>query len=242
MLATKMLPWLLPYAWDEEWKRGIYGGLEASIMTVLLTFILEMCSLPTVRQVLKQPGGLHLYQTALFYNIRNHFGWGIPTYAIAVVYLCPTLERPLWSMALHVLALIVLHDLMYYYAHKTFHTAPGWYQYHKFHHQFHHHTPPVTANAVTSVEYLLAYVLPFALAAGLVRPTEWELRVAVSIISVFNLLEHTPRLDGLSWPHWLVSPKQHLEHHRKGTLHYAAPVFNMDWFHECWNSNMWKGL
>lgn len=238
-MTIQMLPWLLPDNWDEAWKRGIYGGWQASVMTILLTFVLELCSMPTVRQVWKQPGGQRLYRTALFYNVRNHFGWGIPTYATAVVYLCQNkvVERPLWQMALHVLAMIVLHDLMYYQAHKTFHTTPGWYQYHKFHHQFHFHTPPITANAVTSVEYMVAYVLPFALAAAVVRPTEAELRVAVSIISVFNLLEHTPRLDGLVWPRWLVSPQQHLEHHRKGTVHYAAPVFNMDWFHECWRRN-----
>lgn len=84
---------------------------------------------------------------------------------------------------------------------------------------------------------MMAYVLPFAVAAALVHPTESELRVAVSIISAFNLLEHTPALEGMPWPRWLVSPSQHLEHHRKLTVHYAAPVFNMDWLHECWRTN-----
>lgn len=223
---------------DEAWKRGIYGGLEVSIMTLAFTFFLEMLSIPTVRQVWKQPGGLQLYATAVVYNIRNHFLLGIPTFAVAVVYLCTELpiERHWGKASCYVLALIFLHDLMYYQAHKTFHSNATLYQFHKFHHRFHFHTPPVTANGVSSVEYMLAYVLPFAAAAALVHPTEFELRIAVTITSAFNLLEHTPRLERIAWPPWLVSPHQHLEHHRKGTLHYAAPVFNVDWLHECWKA------
>lgn len=243
MYLIQFLSWCFSLkSWNEKWGMGIQRGIELSIMTLCITFFLEVCSLSTVRQVWKQPGGIQLYQKALFYNVRNHFVWGVPTYAVAVTQLCATVplsQRSWWKMTSSVILLISLHDLMYYQAHKTFHSSSTWYKFHKFHHQFHYHTPPITANAVTTVEYMIAYVFPFALAAAFLHPTELELRISVSIISVMNLLEHTPALDKIMlWPRWLVSPHQHLEHHRKGTIHYAAPVFNIDWLYECWKPYM----
>jgi hypothetical protein len=90
------------------------------------------------------------------------------------------------------------------------------------------------ANAVSAVEYLAAYVVPFAVAAALVHPHETELQCAVAVVSVCNLLIHTPRLE--EWSKALgpafVTTHGHLEHHRRMTINYAAPTINVDWIVE----------
>ncbi|GAX11656.1 hypothetical protein FisN_7Lh016 [Fistulifera solaris] len=216
---------------------GAYGGCEVAVGTIVLTVVLELCSLPTVKSVLKQTDGSSLYLTAIWYNFRNHCLLGIPTYAVAVAFLCAPLTSQSHNNILktiaNILSVILLQNLVYYQVHKTFHSSPELYQYHRFHHRFNVHTPPSAANAVSVVEYLVAYVLPFGGIAALVGATEGEMKIAVIVLSVLNLLVHTPRLDSLPyWPACLVSPHQHLDHHRKVTVHYASPFCNVDWFVE----------
>jgi hypothetical protein len=83
----------------------------------------------------------------------------------------------------------------------------------------------VAANAVSIVEYVLAYIVPFAVAALLVAPHELEFRLAIAFVSICNLLVHTSRLESLSqkllWPIFVTT--HHLEHHRKLTTNYASP-------------------
>lgn len=218
--------------WTEKLLRGAYGGLEISIGTLLLTFVLELISLPTVQSVLKQPDGVSLYRTALWYNLRNHLVLGIPTYAVAATFLCapPYHDDTLIMAIFRILMVVLLQNLVYYQVHKTFHSSPDLYQYHRFHHRFNTYTPPSAANAVGVVEYMVAYVMPFGGIAALVGATEWETKMAVILLSVLNLLVHTPRLDSLPyWPAFLVSPHQHMDHHRKVTVHYASPFLNVDW-------------
>jgi sterol desaturase/sphingolipid hydroxylase (fatty acid hydroxylase superfamily) len=66
----------------------------------------------------------------------------------------------------------------------------------------------------------------------LFRPTQAvSLKIATGIISLTNLMVHTPKLETLSmkWvPEFLVSTNNHLDHHRKLRAHYASPIINMD--------------
>ena len=220
--------------WTEKLLHGAYGGLEVSIGTLLLTLVLELCSLPTVQSVWKQPDGVSLYRTAVWYNLRNHLVLGIPTYAVAAAFMCASpYDNDTHTMAIfRILMVVLLQNIVYYQAHKTFHSSPDLYQYHRFHHRFNMHTPPSAANAVSVVEYMVAYVLPFGGIAALVGATEGDTKMAVVLLSVLNLLVHTPRLDAWSnryWPACLVSPHQHMDHHRKVTVHYASPFLNVDW-------------
>jgi len=53
----------------------------------------------------------------------------------------------------------------------------------------------------------------------------------VCIVSLNNLLIHTPSLEDLSQsmvPWFAVSTTDHLEHHRRLTKNYAAPTLNID--------------
>ncbi|KAG7352637.1 fatty acid hydroxylase superfamily protein [Nitzschia inconspicua] len=224
---------------NEIWHHAMVGGLEMSTSAVVVTLILELWSLDTVRQVRKQPNGKELYVTAILYNFVNHFVLGVPTYMIAAIYFCTKEDEEkkdsfeAWtSYLLQVLFILVAHSLQYYYVHKTFHESPALYRtFHRFHHRFNTHVPPSAANAVTIGEYGLAYVLPFATAALLGRVTVPALRCAIFITIVLNAVVHTPKLEARSeqWiPFFWVSTADHLNHHRKLQVHYASPLFNVD--------------
>lgn len=239
-----LLPYIQNYLDELDWdavQNHAIGGFEMSTSAVVVTIILELWSLDTVRQVLKQPNGKELYITSITYNIFNHYALGVPTYMLAVMYFCTSdnydngssTQAAAWiSYFFQVLFVLVAHSLQYYYVHKTFHVYPTLYRtFHRFHHRFNTHVPPSSANAVTAGEYLIAYVLPFASAALLGRVTVPALRCAIFITIVLNAVVHTPKLEAWSerWvPDFLVSTADHLNHHRKLQVHYASPTFNVD--------------
>ena len=66
---------------------------------------------------------------------------------------------------------------------------------HRFHHAFAKHVTPSSANAVSVVEYVYAYMLPFVVGCAVCAPDERALLAAVAVVSVNNLLIHTPRLE-----------------------------------------------
>lgn len=224
-------------------QAGLHGALELAITTLIGTAVLELISWDTVRLLHeKQADGRELYRQAVAVNFFNHFILGIPVYMAAIL----LFGRPsggdesLLGGIVRILGIIVIHDICYYEAHKMMHSGPGWYRFHKFHHRFNKYIPPSSANAVSIVEYVLAYITPFAVAALLTHPTEVEMRTAVYIVSVANLLIHTPAYDPTSKyleAVYLVSERNHTEHHRKLTKNYAAPVFSVDRILELFNGN-----
>ena len=211
----------------------MFDGLPLILGTLGVTMVFELFSLQAVRSVLKQPNGSELYMKAISLNFFNPLCLGFPLYVVARA-LCSNSEEPFRYIAttLEVFWLIGAHAVLYYAIHKAFHESPRFYNmFHRFHHRFNTHVPPSAANAVTPGEYVIAYLIPFALAV-LFRPTQPEsLKISISVISFTNILVHTPKLESLSekWvPEFLVSTKNHLDHHRKLKVHYASPTFNVD--------------
>jgi sterol desaturase/sphingolipid hydroxylase (fatty acid hydroxylase superfamily) len=237
--------WQSPSA-QEALREGWTGGMELSIATLAATTVLELISFDTVISLhQKQSDGPALYRQAVLVNLFNHFVLGIPVYITAILLFGRQRDEDdetgsLFASLVRILGVIVVHDICYYKAHKTMHSSSGWYRFHKFHHQFRQYISPSAANAVSVVEYLLAYVIPFALAAIMIRPTEIELRISVYVVSFANLMIHTPAFSCMSKyleAVYLVSEHLHSEHHRKLTTNYAAPILNIDrlvgvWTHE----------
>jgi sterol desaturase/sphingolipid hydroxylase (fatty acid hydroxylase superfamily) len=241
-----MIAWWQSPSAQEAVREGWKGGMELSIATIAATTVLELISLDTVISLhKKQSEGPALYRQAVLLNFFNHFVLGIPVYITAVLLFGRQRDEhdetsSLFASLVRILGIIVVHDICYYEVHKTMHSRVGWYRFHKFHHQFRQYIPPFSANAVSVVEYLLAYVIPFALAAILIRPTEVELRASVYVVSFANLLIHTPAFSCMSKyleAVYLVSEHLHSEHHRKLTTNYAAPIFNIDRLVEAWTHN-----
>ena len=236
-MTKRMNPIFAPSSsWSPELWDHIAEGIELSFWTVCLTVLLELWSLDTVKRVLNQKGaGSRLYTAAIFSNLRNHFLFGTPIYVLAVEIFCRPSNETLGigDQIACVATILFVHSICFYTVHRLFHSCPTLYRHHKFHHRFNVHVPPMAANAVSPVEYVFAYILPFVVAMPFVEPDTMSLRLSVSIVSLTNILIHTPKLAELSEklvPEWLVTTEDHLEHHRKLNTKYAAPTFNIDYF------------
>mmetsp|Transcript_5823 Transcript_5823/g.9196 ORF Transcript_5823/g.9196 Transcript_5823/m.9196 type:complete len:254 (-) Transcript_5823:193-954(-) len=229
-----MTPFSLPVS-IEKIAEYAAEGLELSVSTFLLTLLLEVWSIDSVKKVLEQKGaGISLYSAAIVANLVNHFVFGWTIYAVAATFFCrepdkvTSSDRVTWVMTI-----LFVQSIGFYAAHRAFHSNPNWYRHHRFHHRFNTHVVPMAANAVSAVEYIFAYILPFTIAMPFVQPDTMSLRLAVGLVSVTNLMIHTPKLGAISekfMPEWLVSTNDHLEHHRKLNTKYAAPTFNVDYF------------
>ncbi len=123
--------------------------------------------------------------------------------------------------------LTLTHAIGYYYAHKLMHTNKNLRWIHNFHHEF-VVTVPSTGNAVSIYEFQMAYVLPFMIGALLLNPSPIDFRYSIFTISCFNLFIHTKELETLRLPYFLVSPNDHITHHKTKSDTYAAPILNID--------------
>jgi sterol desaturase/sphingolipid hydroxylase (fatty acid hydroxylase superfamily) len=226
----------LSTSWSPEFWDHVAEGIELSSWTFCLTVLFEIYSLDTVKRLLIQKGaGPWLYAAAILSNLRNHFCFGAPIYVVAVENFCrPTHGKlGIGDQIVCVATILFVHSICFYSVHRLFHSCPQLYRHHRFHHRFNVHVPPMAANAVSPVEYVIAYILPFVIAMPFVEPDTMSIRLSVSILSLTNILIHTPKLAELSVkvvPEWLVTTEDHLEHHRKLNTKYAAPTFNIDYF------------
>lgn len=228
ILASFPMPTMDP----DHVQDAFLTGLELATATIVATILLELLSWETAVAAYKKDKQLYLQAVAL--NFLNHYAFGVPVYMAGDLFLCRPMDESYsaYFVALQVIIILFVHSVCYYQAHKGFHSAPGYYKYHKFHHRFNTHVPPMSANAVGLVEYLFAYVLPFTVAAAVVRPYGVAVKLSVYIISFSNLSIHTPKIEAWSEkniPAFWVSTHDHLEHHRKLNVHYGAPTFNIDW-------------
>jgi sterol desaturase/sphingolipid hydroxylase (fatty acid hydroxylase superfamily) len=206
---------------------GMSDGAVMGGVTVMLTVLLELLSIPGVRGIRAKKGGRSLYAKGVASNLLNNLCIGPITYHVAVELFCRPATRPFLTTTLGMLA---VHAVGYYIAHRAMHLK--WlYWAHRFHHRFNTHVVPSTANAVTLAEYGIAYMLPFIAGGALLRPDGVSLFACVAVVSLNNLLIHTPCLESLSTllPPIFVSTDRHIDHHRRLTTHYGAPTISVDW-------------
>jgi len=204
-------------------------GIVMTVLTVLLTIVLELASWAAVRIVCRNKAGASLYAQGILMNVMNNCVLGPVAYQLVNMH---SISAPMGAAARvrTVVYLLLGHAIGYYAAHRWMHTR-RMYWAHRFHHRFNSYVVPVTANAVSLAEYGIAYMLPFIAGSAIVRPDRCSLFIAVGIISLNNLLIHTPGLCDLSAKYvpWLgVSTADHLEHHRRLTSFYAAPTISVD--------------
>jgi sterol desaturase/sphingolipid hydroxylase (fatty acid hydroxylase superfamily) len=195
-------------------------GVLLGASTLLLTLALERLH-PEETARVESP----LYRKAWQRNMLNSGVLGPLAWEVVTRHMCGD-PASAGAAAAEAAALVLLHAVGYYGAHRAMHHRKL-FRIHKLHHRFSDCVVPVAANCVSGAEYVCAYMAPFALACAVVRPAELSLFVAASAVSVGNLCDHCPRLRSAWTPWWWVSPRDHLEHHRGGG-HYAAPTFNID--------------
>jgi hypothetical protein len=136
--------------------------------------------------------------------------------------------RRWWRGVAEACAIVAVHAGVYHLVHRWMHER--FFAAHAYHHTFRDVVPVSAANAVTPVEFLLAYMLPFVLACAALRPAAWSLDAAVATVSACNLAVHSHRLASWeTWPRGLVPPRLHLNHHRRiKPSTYSAPTLWLD--------------
>lgn len=216
----------------EDLHENVQAGVWLMAYLVVPTLLLETWSHETSRALHKK--NAHLYWQAFALNFVNHFGLGAPAYALAVTLLAqPEEEFKVRTTVGQVFGLVVVHSICFFQAHQAFHTVKPLYRWHKFHHLFNTHVTPITANAVSMVEYVIAYLTPFGVGMLLFPCSALALQIAIQLISICNIAMHTPKLELLYKtyvPAWLpiVGTAAHLEHHKRLNCHYAAPTIDWD--------------
>lgn len=129
----------------------------------------------------------------------------------------------------NIFSILGIHSVGYYIIHLSMHKSYLLYDLHKFHHNFDNILLPSIGNAVSIGEYLIAYVAPFVFSAHILRPNEISFILAIYIISLLNMAIHCKELENMKWSKYFVSPKNHIDHHKYRSVHYAAPTVNIDY-------------
>jgi len=216
-------------AFVENMQRNFTEGATLSLATLLMTAVLELTAIPTVRGLCKQAGGSRLYLKGLAMNVIN-LAYGAVAYSFLVPIVCSPIDWEYGERVRGVIMLLTTHAIIYWAAHKAMHTR-ALYWMHRFHHRFNKHVPPSSANAVSIFEFIVAYSAPFLAGALLFGCDRATLQVAVAIQYLLSALVHTPWMQHLSkqfLPWFIVSTHDHMEHHRLLNKHYASPTWNVD--------------
>lgn len=189
---------------------GIGLGVGTSLLGVALDR--EQSVLPEAARVVE----------CMSLSLLNLLVAGPLVHAFAVQW---TVRRGLARRLFDALAVVTIHSGAYALVHRCMHRVACLRGIHDEHHKFKEVVMPSAANAVSTKEFLLAYMLPFGLAAYALRPDPSAFTTGIAVVSVFNLLVHSPHLRDARWPAGFVRPSEHLQHHARRTRHYAAPTW-----------------
>lgn len=137
-----------------------------------------------------------------------------------------------WWWVFQTCSMTIVHSALYTSIHRMMHKCKWIRPIHRFHHRFSTNVTPSVANAVSPLEFVIAYMLPFAVGATILRPTESALDASVAIVSMFNLMVHDPNLHNVPWPTLFVPPSIHLGHHKTREPHYSAPTLAWGVIHD----------
>lgn len=129
--------------------------------------------------------------------------------------------------------MLAIQSLGYAFAHWFMHRPKIYWWTHKYHHRFNDKSfvRPISANAVTLAEFVIAYVFPIVAGIMICRPSARVADAIITIISFTNLLIHTPEsVLPTNWlPDWFMTNKKHFYHHEKDVKkYYSAPIFDID--------------
>ncbi len=128
---------------------------------------------------------------------------------------------------IRVIFILLIHNILYFILHYLVHNVTFIRFIHEFHHKFKINLPSI-GNAVSIYEFQLMYVVPFLVASYLLIPSVLEFNAAIMIISSLNCFIHCSELKNSYWIKFLVSPRQHCNHHLTYYGTYSAPLINFD--------------
>ena len=208
-----------------------FGGFELGAITLGTGLLMDTTLSKDSRQQLKKQSP-QLLEKGIQTSTTNLLLVG-PAYYYGVEKLI-SLSDGVHNIPMEVFSLVFIHSLGYYSAHRLMHRSDLFRKYHSFHHQFNETLIPSIGNSVSISEFTFAYMFPFVLGVLIVNPVQESFNEAIMIVSLMNLVIHTPELGEMNWSKWLVSPKTHLRHHRGENIQrtYSAPTLNWEYIYE----------
>ncbi|KAL3791842.1 hypothetical protein ACHAW5_002893 [Stephanodiscus triporus] len=206
-------------------------GLLFSISAIILMLFFEFgISYDDVRRLRERNGGKELHAAGIRSTIVNKMVIGPIAYDLTLRHCCTRRGLTLSQQARCVIAFLLIENALFYVFHYLMHTR-RLYWMHRFHHKFNTIVLPSSASAVSTAEFTIAYMFPFYIGAWGANCDKASAVAAASLVTAFNLIIHTPVLDEKltgSYPWILVSPGDHLAHHRQLNGNYSAPIFHFD--------------
>jgi sterol desaturase/sphingolipid hydroxylase (fatty acid hydroxylase superfamily) len=122
---------------------------------------------------------------------------------------------------------IIMYTHSYYFLHMAMHEIEFLKPIHEFHHKFKKNLIPSISNAVSIEEYLFVHVIPLLIVSRLLNFTSFIL--LDTTISLFNFLIHCSELKHLNYGKYLISAKDHVNHHDPDITDdvYSTPLLNV---------------
>ena len=161
---------------------GYYLGFG----TLLSVGLLELTNINNVQNIISYYG-VKKYLEAWYHTSINSVLFGPIVYQIVGENFVDNSKHSKVSITVNIGFIFLIHSWGYYYVHSLMHTKYLW-SIHRFHHTYSNYVTPVVAMAVSPMEYILAYMLPFIVASWALRPSHLELLIGAGIISFCNLL------------------------------------------------------
>lgn len=205
-----------------------YDGIFLGFCTILITGIFELFNKNSASKIINEQG-ISLYIDAWQLSTLNSIFYGpIIYFYVTNNFIDNYTNHNYIANIFNINGLLIIHSFCYYIAHIIMHYKYFFFM-HEFHHKFSNNVSPVIAMSVSIYEYLFAYMLPFIVGSYIFNPNTLELNSAASVVSVFNIIIHTPSLENIKYYKFFVSPYQHLKHHKIMTKHFSAPTYNLDY-------------
>ena len=201
-------------------------GIELGLLTVGTGLIMDNKISKSSVEKLKE-NNITLYNRGMLKSYKNLLFLGPIYYG----FISSTMDQSYNINLINTFEIVFIHSIGYYLAHRNMHRNDLFKNYHYFHHQFNETLVPSIGNAVSEMEFTIAYMLPFVVGSIIVNPNIASFDLGIMIVSIMNLIIHCQELENVEWNKYFVSPRTHLYHHQSKNLEstYSAPTFNLEY-------------
>ena len=176
-------------------------GLQLGMYTITVSSILDNTISSEHTKALVERD-IKLYFEGMRANYLNLLLISPLYYVFVYLFLLNNLKEGFYL--LDYISLLLIHNVGYYAIHKMMHKIPQLKGFHNFHHLF-IDVIPSNGNAVSLMEFNLAYISPFIGGIYLISPNNDTLKSAIMTISFLNTFIHCPNFADLELPDIIVS-------------------------------------
>lgn len=212
----------------------ILGAYTVSIGTACVLLLLELLLWDEEwKRQFAQPNIRALYWSGVRTNLLNYLLLAPAAKGLATAWVASQ-AGAYTNAAVAFVGLLACQAVGYGLVHEWMHRPENYsWTGHKFHHRFNDKTfvRPISANAVTWIEFVAAYAIPLMAGILICRPAPLVADLVILSVSLANLVIHTPEkvLSMRGAPTVLVTNKKHLYHHQVDSAKFfSAPILDLD--------------